>query len=94
MVKATLRQTWKDPRLTWDPTAYNGISGISFHTNTMLETSCIWAPDLQLVNNVLGITDLAMVSANVFSDGTVYQAKLGNLRTMLNFDLTQFPFDR
>ena len=35
-----------------------------------------------------------MAGANVFSNGTVYQAKLGNLRTMLNFDLTKFPFDR
>ena len=93
-LKAALRHEWIDTRLAWDPSSYEGTTQISAHTNSLLETQCIWTPDVQLINNVLGETDLNMAGANVFSDGKVFHSKMGNMRVMMIFDLTQFRFDR
>ena len=85
LMKMNLRQTWYDNRISWDPENYSNISIVSLDSNPEFVNHCVWVPDLQVVNNVLAYSDLIMTGTNVFPDGRVYQAKLGNIRSMLRF---------
>ena len=50
-----LRQSWLDPRLTWNPDDYNGVLW------TSLDSSYVWTPDLRLYNSAqekMGLNEL------------------------------------
>ena len=47
-----VRQSWKDPRLKWNPADYGGINQTSYHArmSDAMEDGDIWMPDLELYN--------------------------------------------
>lgn len=93
-----VRQRWIDPRLVWDPIAYNNLTSIHFWVSEGIgsaETSEIWTPDLHLWNLAEPLaTSLADAHAIVYSDGTVFWARPGHLKPACKFKgLSNFPFD-
>ncbi|XP_033750129.1 neuronal acetylcholine receptor subunit alpha-9-like [Pecten maximus] len=83
-----LDQEWKDEKLTWDPSQYNGLS--------VLRVPCksLWLPDIVLYNSAEDYTQgfmeaLAMVSHN----GNVFWPPIVKLRSTCAIDITYFPFD-
>ena len=53
----------------------------------------MWAPDLVMINNVYSESELQSTNTVVQHDGSVYQAKMGNLRAMIEYDLKHYPYD-
>lgn len=93
-----VRLSWQDPRLTWDPAAYNNIRSLHFWIGDGMgtgEQSEIWSPDVHLWNAAEPLVDtLADAHAIVTSDGTVFWTRPGHVRPACKFEgLSDFPFD-
>lgn len=82
--------SWRDPRLSWSPTEYDGLETIH------LSNEKIWIPDLEVYNTpgVLSV-DRTFASTDVLInyDGTIYFVPLCNLMSVCISDPTLYPFD-
>ena len=95
-----VRQSWTDPRLSWDPNStVGGIETLHFWIDQGSgpggETSEIWTPDLQLWNLETPLSEsLADAHAVVSSDGHVFWSRPGHVKAVCKFvGLDDFPFD-
>lgn len=91
-----VRQSWRDPRLSWDPSIYNGTMHFWIGDGQGGgETSEIWTPDVHLWNAEEALDEsLADAHAIVSSDGTVFWSRPGHVQAVCKFrGLNDFPFD-
>ena len=83
-------QSWKDPRLFWSPTDYDGLESIH------LANEKVWHPDLEVYNTpgILSV-DRTFASNDVLvnNDGTIYYVPLCNLISVCVPNPTLYPFD-
>ena len=84
-------QSWKDPRLTWIPSDYDGLQSIH------LPGEILWHPDLEVYNTPGKLnkdrTFSSTTEALVTSDGSVYYVPLSNILSTCHPDLTNWPYD-
>ena len=90
---AFVSQAWNDPRLTWDPAAYNGIEVV------MVQASQIWIPDTVVINtaDTSGYFTLNTVFsyANLNYDGSIYlYIPATSLKTRCSLNTANYPFDK
>ena len=102
-IKAWRRLTWRDTRLAWDPTKYNGLTSSTFFprglhagTSDVLD-SRMWVPDLYLYNSITPL-DQGFGSAGaayIDSDGSVFYSVPGIIDASCRFTgLVNFPYDK
>lgn len=82
--------TWKDERLKWDPTKYDGIQKVLATTIQVL-----WAPNIRLINNIADILDerYLYVPCELESDGTVTCINWIDYQAKCITDLRDWPYD-
>jgi len=73
---AYLSQSWKDDRLSWDPTDYENLAVLH------LPQSLVWTPDILPWNNIGKIEESARVNVIVSSTGDVFWAPPVIYRTL------------
>ncbi|EFX69375.1 hypothetical protein DAPPUDRAFT_231697 [Daphnia pulex] len=82
--------SWKDPRFTWSPAEYEGL------TTIYLPNEKIWKPDFEVYNSYgLLSKERAFASINVLinNDGTVIWVPMSNMVSICAPDATYYPFD-
>lgn len=84
-----LTVTWKDPRLTWDPSGYDGIEYI------YTKQEGIWRPELIIDNSVEGMSPIGHdeIYLKVNHTGEVRWDTPGRHVTHCDFNITYYPFD-
>ena len=93
------RQSWRDPRLAWNPTKNNNgtheFQGRMMTYATHPErTDAIWVPDLTLYNTAeKPLGGLEHTHAIVLEDGLVVWSRPGVVTLICEFVLDDFPFD-
>ncbi|KAH3730744.1 hypothetical protein DPMN_056737 [Dreissena polymorpha] len=89
-VSASLRLSWRDEHLVWNPSDYDGIQTGVYPQNS------VWKPDVSLKNSVDDFKTLGDQTLNVIvtSDGIVTWEPYQIFTSRCNFDITYFPFDR
>jgi len=91
---STLRLTWLDPRLAWSITETTCANTITVFTGHDVETTQIWVPDFDLVNQIEGVQAMPASTATVYSDGTVVWQRSGDIQAFCAFTgLATIPFD-
>lgn len=82
-------QIWKDPRLQWNVTDYQGVRTIR------LPASKIWVPDLVLYNVAYQQPPVSLYESTVTVtyDGTVVLVPMLTLYSTCPMDLRDFPYD-
>ncbi|GFN89251.1 hypothetical protein PoB_001575700 [Plakobranchus ocellatus] len=82
-------QIWKDPRLQWNVTDYQGVRTIR------LPAAKIWVPDLVLYNVAYQQPPVSLYESTVTvtSDGTVVLVPMLTLYSTCPMDLRDFPYD-
>ena len=92
-VSITLK--WKDERLKWTVDDYDTCSNIiNVWTGHDIETTTIWVPDFDVLNQIEGVQSMPAYKANVYSDGSVEWSMTGGLKTFCAFTgLANIPFD-
>ncbi|GMS93548.1 hypothetical protein PENTCL1PPCAC_15723, partial [Pristionchus entomophagus] len=82
--------TWRDPRLTWDPAAYNNVSYI------YVRASDLWMPEMTACES----TSFSLISsergqkATVNSTGHITTGFVGYASFICDFSVQDFPFDQ
>jgi len=95
---AWARIRWIDPRLTWDPNFFGGLTETNMwieHGSGGNEASQIWTPDIYLWNQEEPMANtLADTYAVVRYDGTVLWSRPGRIKAICKFGgLSRFPYD-
>ena len=87
------RLQWDDPRLTWDPKDYGGLTTVFFEQG--LDGLEIWSPDIMVWNQDEDISNsLSKTHAIVEYTGKVFWSRPGHLIPSCAFEgLLEFPFD-
>ncbi|KAG7355492.1 neurotransmitter-gated ion-channel ligand binding domain containing protein [Nitzschia inconspicua] len=93
-----VQMRWHDPRLSWDPTDFGGITRTWFWIENGMgggEVSEIWTPDMYLWNQEESMDrTLADTYASVDPTGTVFWTRPGLIKSTCKFrGLGAFPFD-
>ncbi|XP_072015976.1 neuronal acetylcholine receptor subunit alpha-3-like [Amphiura filiformis] len=85
-VHGWLFQTWNDPRLKWEPAAYNGTESLKMAAND------VWLPDIEMFNTG---TVVENVEADVMVDSTgkVLRVPSVQITFICKMDLKFFPYD-
>nr|XP_054774091.1 acetylcholine receptor subunit alpha-type acr-16-like [Lytechinus pictus] len=78
---------WKDNRLSWNKSEYDGIKVIR------VPAWQIWKPDIILYNSVEERKTLSEVHAVVYSDGTLYHIVPISIKSSCKMDLSRYPYD-
>ncbi|XP_020914175.1 neuronal acetylcholine receptor subunit alpha-10 [Exaiptasia diaphana] len=86
-----IRQSWRNPLLTWDPKNYGGIDKIN------IKAERVWVPDIYLYNNGENVNDGGMnhFSTQItlhFNGMNIWLAPI-LLTSSCKIDVTHFPFD-
>jgi len=91
----SLRLVWKDPRLSWDLNASSTCANmITVYASQDPDTTSIWVPDFDLINQIAGIQEMRLSQAEVYADGTVSWEIVGGLGVFCAFrGLADMPFD-
>ena len=93
-VFVTITLKWVDPRLRWNVSDDTCSNLISVWTGHDVETSTIWLPEIDLLNQIEGAQSFRAVKATVYSDGTVNWMSSGGLKAFCALrGLAQIPFD-
>uniref|UniRef100_K1Q867 Neuronal acetylcholine receptor subunit alpha-6 n=1 Tax=Magallana gigas TaxID=29159 RepID=K1Q867_MAGGI len=89
-VVGSLSIEWKDFRLTWDPTDYDGDLN-----QTSLFVSDIWAPNLFLLNPYEKQTPILSdgTACTIQANGYVTCLLADNFETTCSADISNYPFD-
>eukprot|EP00794_Sanderia_malayensis_P007313 gene7314-8131_t len=86
-----IRQTWKNPFLTWNPDDYGGIDVIN------IDPSKIWIPDIILYNNADdtygGGTEKYKTKVIIKADGTCSWFSPASFTSTCKINVKLFPFD-
>lgn len=80
-------QTWKDTRLTWNESKYEGVSKAVFPVWR------VFAPNLELVNHIDFVQPFSSNSVLVHSNGNVTLDTEFQLGTYCDLDYAEWPFD-
>ncbi|XP_047139412.1 neuronal acetylcholine receptor subunit alpha-2 isoform X1 [Hydra vulgaris] len=93
VISAWIRQKWRNPILTWDPTKYNNIKEIN------VDPSSIWRPDIVLYNNADedktfggNLERLKTRAILNYNGDTAWLAPV-ILKSKCDIDVKYFPFD-
>ncbi|XP_067660183.1 neuronal acetylcholine receptor subunit alpha-6-like [Haliotis asinina] len=80
---------WRDERLTWNPSDYNGTDFLA------LKKTEVWTPPLVVSNemNKVGPIGQEGVPLRVFSDGKMLWVPPTRLATSCTIDISNYPFD-
>lgn len=79
---------WHDPKLRWDPAAYNGLSILHLGQHE------IWQPDVVLYNNAGGNYNYdGNTNIIVYSSGDVLWVPPARLSVFCQLDMTYWPYD-
>ena len=101
-VDMVLILTWFDSRLAWNtsiaqvlPDAVDDIMQVASQPTTLLPTSTVWTPDLNLVNGNQPFSSMFNWSPNIqlYSNGQIYLYGSGSLTANCILNLKKFPFD-
>ena len=84
-----IRLFWKDERLSWNKTDFNGTNKITVQRNK------IWIPDIGLLNRAEGSDEIGSIETRVQADdeGNVVWLVQTIYRSSCSIDITYFPFD-
>ena len=106
MISVWLRQSWTDPRLSWNPQCYGGMDNVELQAEAgSVGNSYIWVPDIEMYNGEDNIWQGSFSArlAQVFSCpydpstsgcGSVFWSRPGMLKALCKFHgLQKFPFD-
>jgi len=91
-----VRQSWKDPRLKWNPADYGGINQTSYHArmSDAMEDGDIWMPDLELYNTPGSLHALSNKPVMLSSKGGAFLSRSGIITIMCSFaGVENFPYD-
>ena len=95
-IKIWMRMRWTDDRLSWNESAYGGITETLYRVDNSMGSmaSEIWVPDLQPYNAITGfVQSLEPAMARVSSDGSVFWSRPGSLDLLCKFSgLVAFPY--
>ena len=93
--KASVRQWWKDMRLSWNPDDYGGVNTTWFKSDPQL-INAVWIPDTYLQQDIGDgyLSDQKYTDVRVTSDGTVYYSTFGELKVLVTFDVSHYPYDQ
>ncbi|XP_061170076.1 acetylcholine receptor subunit beta-type unc-29-like [Saccostrea echinata] len=82
--------TWRDERLSWDPTNYNNI------TRTLMSQDKIWLPNLVSTNPFEDIYGLgsSLVKIYLYYDGSCVWTTMQSFEVICDADVTNYPFDK
>ena len=84
-------QTWYDPQLSWNPSAYNNITYIN------VPADLVWKPQTLVLNAASGDGFLAINKessyANIRNGNVFLHTPLLTLQTRCPLDVREFPFD-
>ena len=81
---------WSDARLTWNTSAYGGISEI------IVDYTSIWTPDIIIRNelgNKRGFEDMSDKTVTIYSFGLIFLQRQKNINVGCTVDVLKFPFD-
>lgn len=92
-IQGLLDLVWCDPRLAFDAAAAGGSEKIYLEQNALRETTEIWWPDPDFVNQTEP-REIENVVLVVRADGTVDYQEQFVTTLKSRFDLRRFPFDR
>ena len=87
----SLDQSWKDPRLSWTPSEYDGLQTIH------LPSEKVWKPDFEIYNTAGEISEdrsFAATPVLITYNGTVLFVPMSNLVSTCIADPTRYPFDK
>ena len=88
-----LRHFWKDERLVWNPSDYDGVTEISCNSNNEYDRP-VWTPDVYLYNTAeMPLSNLDVSNAIVYHTGDVIWSRPGMVTSTCIFDLSDFPYD-
>jgi len=98
-IKVWNRMTWKDTRLAWNASEYEGVTSTYYAGSNYVgdgDVAEIWTPDIKMYNSYEPMADtLEPTYATVSSDGTVFFSRPGTLEVMCKFSgLVAFPYDK
>ncbi len=93
VLKSTLRLSWNDTRLRWDPASYNNLDIITLDPG--FKPHRIWIPDVTCttLNGKIAFPDLDMSLIHVKNTGEIYWARPGSINIAQKFVLGNFPYD-
>ncbi|KAL3085039.1 hypothetical protein niasHS_010108 [Heterodera schachtii] len=87
-VSVWLRQSWMDPRLTWEPKEYAGVSAL------YVPHEMLWVPDLVLYNNADSHYNITIgTKATIIHTGEVFWEPPAVFKSLCQIDVQWFPFD-
>ncbi|CAJ0947278.1 unnamed protein product, partial [Mesorhabditis belari] len=81
------RMTWPDPRFTWRPGAFDGL------TQLHVSTDAVWLPDNQFGNVKLLDDVLNGKAVKIDNEGIVEIINVYYLEIACQINITKFPFD-
>lgn len=84
-----IRLYWKDERLSWNKTDFNGLNRITVRPDQ------VWIPDIGLLNRAEGSDRIGSIETRVQADykGNVKWLIQTIYRSSCSIDITYFPFD-
>ncbi|XP_043932952.1 acetylcholine receptor subunit beta isoform X2 [Protopterus annectens] len=86
--KLFMNVAWKDYRLTWNPSEYDGIKTL------VIPEGNVWLPDIVLINNNDGNFYVGLsVSVQVSNEGLVTWFPPAIFRSSCSIEVRYFPFD-
>ncbi|CDW75425.1 neuronal acetylcholine receptor subunit alpha-9 [Stylonychia lemnae] len=93
-LKASVRQWWKDKRLSWDPSKYGGLNQTWLKSDPQT-SNYIWTPDTYLQQDVGEgyLSNMRFTDIRINSDGSVYFSRFGDIKVLVTFDVTKYPYD-
>ncbi|XP_028397906.1 neuronal acetylcholine receptor subunit alpha-7-like [Dendronephthya gigantea] len=84
-----IRLYWKDERLSWNKTKFDGLSKIT------LKHDMVWIPDIGLLNRAEGSDEIGSVETRLrlHDDGNITWLIQTIYRSSCSIDISYFPFD-
>ena len=94
-IACSLRYSWRDARLMWDPSKFGNIKTTRLNTEPGSGTHYIWTPDIEGYENAnTRLNDgLRRGLAQVSNTGEVYVDLNGNIVANINMILEKYPYD-
>lgn len=95
VIGCSLRYSWRDSRLLWDPEKFGGIETTRMFTDPETNKDFIWLPDIEGYQNAESklFDGLRMGLAQVSYNGDVYIDLNGHILVNINVILADYPYD-
>uniref|UniRef100_A0A0K0F726 Uncharacterized protein n=1 Tax=Strongyloides venezuelensis TaxID=75913 RepID=A0A0K0F726_STRVS len=87
-VNIWVEQFWNDERIRWDPRDFGNI------TKLTLPTSCVWTPDLVIINNARDFSrGFVDTNLHITYKGEMQWAPPAKVHSLCKLDVRFFPFE-